>query len=219
VPRVPILAALTIARVLAVVAAVVGALAVAYLLGTFPTADLVGAASGRDITAEGSGNPGASNTYRVAGRKAGALVLIGDLIKGALATVFGLAVGGLIDPNGNGARVLAYACGLAAVVGHCWPALRLRKGGRGVASGGGALLVLEPIVTIVSFLSWLAVAKLTRAASLASLGLCLGIPLALLLLDRPWTELVFVLAIAAVIVIRHLPNIRRLRRGEERKLP
>lgn len=203
----------------AVVAAVGGALLVAYLLGTFPTAELVTATSGRDVTNEGSGNPGASNTYRVAGRKAGALVLVGDLLKGALASVFGLAVGGLIDPGGPGYRILGYACGLAAVVGHCWPLLRLGKGGRGVASGGGTMLMLEPVITVVAFLSWLAVAKLSRAASLASLGLCIGIPLAIWLLGRPLAELGFAVVIAAIIVLRHLPNIQRLRRGEERSRP
>lgn len=203
----------------AVVAAVSGALLVAYLLGTFPTAELVTAALGRDVTNEGSGNPGASNTYRVAGKKAGAVVLIGDLLKGGLAAVFGLAVGGLIDPGGPGYRVLGYACGLAAVIGHCWPLLRLRRGGRGVASGGGALLVLEPVVSTIAFFCWLLVAKVSRAASLASLGLCIGMPLSLWLLGRPLAELAFVIAIAALIVLRHLPNIRRLRRGEERTLP
>jgi len=72
---------------------------------------------------------------------------------------------------------------------------------------------------LIALLSWLAVAKLSRAASLASLGLCIGIPLAIWLLGRPLAELGFAVAIAAIIVLRHLPNIGRLRRGEERRLP
>ena len=205
--------------VLPVIAAAVAALAVAYLLGTFPTADLVAGATGKDLSREGSGNPGATNAYRVAGRRAGAMVLLGDLLKGALATFFGLAVGGLIDPGGQGARTLGYACGLAAVLGHCYPAFRLKRGGRGVASAGGALLVLEPIVLIAAFTCWAVLARATRRASLASIGLCVGIPAALVALRRPLVELAFVLAMAVIVVIRHAPNIARLRRGEERTLP
>lgn len=200
-------------------AAVVGALLVAYLLGTFPTADLVAGATGKDLSREGSGNPGATNAYRVAGRRAGATVLIGDLLKGAIAAFFGLAIGGLIDPGGQGARTLGYACALAAVLGHCYPAFRLQRGGRGVASAGGALIVLEPIVLLVSFTCWALVARVTRAASLASIGLALGIPATLVVLRRPTEELAFVLAMAAIVLIRHAPNIVRLMRGEERTLP
>ncbi|MBW3537537.1 MAG: glycerol-3-phosphate acyltransferase [Actinobacteria bacterium] len=87
---------------LAAIAAVVGALLIAYLIGTFPTADLVAGAAGKDLSAEGSGNPGATNAYRVAGRRVGAMVLLGDLIKGALAAFFGVAFGGLLDPGGQG---------------------------------------------------------------------------------------------------------------------
>lgn len=197
------------------VAAVAGALLVGYLLGTFPTAELVAAASGKDIS-EGSGNPGASNTYRVAGKKAGAVVLIGDLLKGGLAAFFGLAVGGLIDPGGSGHRVLGYSCAIAAVLGHCYPAFRLKHGGKGVASASGALAILEPVVWVIAFACWALVARVSRAASLASLGLAIGIPTALIVLGRPWVEVAFVIAMAAVVVIRHAPNIARLLRGEER---
>ena len=204
---------------LAAIAAVVGALLVAYLIGTFPTADLVAGAAGKDLSAEGSGNPGATNAYRVAGRRVGAMVLLGDLIKGALAAFFGVAVGGLLDPGGQGPRTMGYACAMAAVLGHCYPAFRLKRGGRGVASSGGALVVLEPIVLIIAFTAWALVARLTRAASLASIGLCLGIPGALVVLGRPPVELAFAFAMAVVILIRHAPNIARLMRGEEQKLP
>lgn len=204
---------------LAALAAVLGALLVAYLLGTFPTADLVAGASGKDLNREGSGNPGATNAYRVAGRRAGATVLVGDLLKGAIAAFFGLAVGGLIDPGGQGARTLGYACALAAVLGHCYPAFRLKRGGRGVASAGGALIVLEPLVLLIAFTCWAIVARVTRAASLASIGLAVGIPAALVVLGRPTEELAFALAMALIVLIRHAPNIARLIRGEERTLP
>src|SRR6266480_4744077 len=92
-----------------------GLLALSYLLGTFPTALIVARLTGHDPTTEGSGNPGASNVYRLAGAKAGLAVFLGDAAKGAAATSMGRAIGG---PR------LALACGLAAVVGHVFPVFR-----------------------------------------------------------------------------------------------
>ena len=86
-----------------------GLLALSYLLGTFPTALIVARLAGHDPTKEGSGNPGASNVYRLAGAQAGMAVFLGDAAKGAIATGMGRAAGG---PR------LALACGIAAVVGH-----------------------------------------------------------------------------------------------------
>ena len=100
----------------------------AYLLGTFPTAIVVGRRVGRDPTAEGSGNPGASNTFRTMGRRAGATVLVGDVAKGALAAALGLL---------SGNRAVGVAGGLAAVLGHVAPATRRFRGGKGVATGRG----------------------------------------------------------------------------------
>src|SRR5262245_23594316 len=87
----------------------------AYLLGTFPGALLVARAGGRDVLAEGSGNPGASNVARLMGWKAGLLVLAADFGKGAIAAGVGLAVGG---------RIGAFALGIAAVLGHMFPVTR-----------------------------------------------------------------------------------------------
>ena len=101
---------------------------VAYLLGTFPSAGIVARRNGIDVTAAGSGNPGASNTFRLLGWRAGALVFGLDALKGALAALAGV----LID----GHRGL-YILGIAAILGHTLPVTRRFKGGRGVATGGG----------------------------------------------------------------------------------
>src|SRR6185437_11750838 len=93
----------------------------AWLLGTFPSAQLVARAHGRDILKEGSGNPGASNVARLLGWKAGALVLLCDFAKGAAAAGVGMAIGG---------RPGAFALGVAAIVGHTFPIYR--KGGKGI---------------------------------------------------------------------------------------
>ncbi|HVF74799.1 MAG TPA: glycerol-3-phosphate 1-O-acyltransferase PlsY [Acidimicrobiales bacterium] len=184
--------------------AAVAAVVAAYALGTFPTATVV---AGKQVTQEGSGNPGASNVYRLAGRRAGLLVFGGDFFKGAVATGAGLALGG---------RALALACGAAAVVGHCFPVTRRFKGGKGVATAGGFVLVIEPVVALVAAVVWLAVVKLTKRASVASLVIALGIPTAVLVLRGPGTESAVVVAVAALIVARHADNVARLMRREER---
>jgi glycerol-3-phosphate acyltransferase PlsY len=181
----------------------------AYLLGTFPTAILVGRREGRDPTAEGSGNPGASNTMRTMGRRAGALVLAGDVGKGAVAAAGGWALGG---------RAVGVACGVAAVVGHVAPVTRGGHGGKGVATLAGMGAVLFPLPMAVLAMVWAAVAKLTGLASVGSLVLALGLPIGAALTGRPWGEVVAVALAGAVVVARHRDNIDRLWRGEERSL-
>jgi glycerol-3-phosphate acyltransferase PlsY len=185
------------------------AVAVGYLLGTAPTALLVGRRLGRDPTREGSGNPGASNVYRTAGAKAGALVFTGDALKGVAATVLGLAVGD---------RTLALVCGAAAVVGHVFPVTRRLRGGKGVATAVGMLVVLFPLVAAAGALVWAAVAKLTRKASVASIVLAVGLPVGVAVLGRPMVEVGIVAGVAALVVVRHAENIERLMRGDERTL-
>src|SRR3954447_3355265 len=97
----------------------------AYLLGTFPSAGLVARGRGVDVTAEGSGNPGASNTFRLLGWKAGAVVFALDFAKGALAAGVGIVVDGHLG---------AFVLGGAAIIGHTLPITRRFKGGRGVAT-------------------------------------------------------------------------------------
>src|SRR5690348_10263999 len=110
---------------------------VAWLVGTFPSAQLVARAHGADVMREGSGNPGASNVARLVGFKAGLLVMLIDFAKGAIAAGAGLAVGG---------REGAFILGLAAILGHTFPLYR--KGGKGVATAGGALVVLYPLIVL-----------------------------------------------------------------------
>ena len=191
------------------VLAAIPLLAASYLLGTAPTASLVGRRTGHDVTTEGSGNPGASNTFRVAGARAGATVLALDLAKGAVAALAGLAVGG---------RGLAYACGIAAVLGHAFPATRRFRGGRGVATGAGLALVLWPVEGVVLALAWAAVARLWGKAALASLVVAVGLPVAVAVMGRPGWEVVAAAGLAALVVLRHAGNIARLVRGEERSL-
>jgi glycerol-3-phosphate acyltransferase PlsY len=178
----------------------------AYLLGTFPTAILVGRREGRDPTQEGSGNPGASNAWRTMGRRAGVLVLLGDAGKGALAAGLGWAAGG---------RGVGVACGLAAMLGHVAPATRGFRGGKGVATAAGMTVVLLPAVAVVLALVWLLTARLAGAASAGSVAIAIGLPVGALLVGRPLAELAAFAACGALVVARHRDNLRRLRHGEE----
>jgi glycerol-3-phosphate acyltransferase PlsY len=177
---------------------------VAWLLGTFPSAGIVARAHGHDVLAEGSGNPGASNVARLAGWRAGALVMLLDFAKGAIAAGAGLVVFG---------RVGAYALGIAAVVGHTFPIFR--KGGKGVAAAAGMLAVLYPLIVLGLGVSWALLARIMRKASLASLPCTIAFPVAVALMGYDGREVVAVSALAVLVLARHAANIRRLLRREE----
>jgi glycerol-3-phosphate acyltransferase PlsY len=183
-----------------------GLLVLSYLLGTFPTAQLVARFAGHDPTREGSGNPGASNVYRLAGPRAGLAVFLGDAAKGAVAAGVGRAVGG---------PPLALACGVAAVLGHVFPVFRGFRGGRGVATAAGTVAVIEPIVAMPFVAVWLLIARLTGRASAASLVVIGATPVVVLALDRPAWEKLGMAGLAAIVVARHAGNLVRLARGEE----
>lgn len=184
-------------------------MAFGYAIGMLPTAQLVGRRVGRDPTREGSRNPGASNVYRTAGAKAGAIVFAGDFLKGALAAGLGWVAGD---------RVLALVAGLAAVLGHIAPVARGFRGGKGVATAGGVLATLFPVVAIVVLAVWGGIVKLTGKASLGSIVVVVAVPVAVIALGRPLEEIVLVAVIAGMVVVRHASNIARLVRGDERSL-
>jgi glycerol-3-phosphate acyltransferase PlsY len=179
-----------------------------YLIGTFPTAHWVV----EGVAQRGSRNPGASNAFRLAGTRAGVLVLLGDAVKGALPTLAGLT----LTPDRG--RPLAMACGAAAVLGHCFPAPRRFKGGKGVATAAGMATVLYPLLAAMAAATWFAVARGLRKASLASLAAVVVLPVGTLLTGRPGWEVAMVTGVASLIVLRHAPNVGRLMRGEERSL-
>jgi glycerol-3-phosphate acyltransferase PlsY len=179
----------------------------AWLLGTFPSAELVARAKGRDITAEGSGNPGASNVARLLGWRYGAIVLLLDFAKGALAAGAGLWIGG---------RPGAYVLGIAAVVGHMFPLYR--KGGKGIATGGGWLVVLFPVIVVILAVVWVVVARVFKKASLASLLITVLFPIAAAIAGYDWWEVAVLAAMAVLVIGRHAANIRRLIHREEMNL-
>lgn len=192
-------------------AAILGAWALAWLLGGLPSGVIAAAyAGGPDPRAGGSGNIGATNAFRVGGRNLGLLTLGADAGKGLL------AVGAArLALDGTGPVAVA---ALLAVAGHCWsPYLGLR-GGKGVAVGLGAWLALAPLQTLAAAGAWIAVVSVWRTSSLAALAAAGVLPL-LVGLDpdtRKW--LPATLALSGIVALRHRENLGRLKEGEEPRL-
>lgn len=188
---------------------VVGAIVAAYLVGTFPSAILIARASGVDIAAFGSGNPGASNVTRALGWRKGVWVYGLDALKGGLAAGLGLWLGD---------RPLAYACGAAAILGHMFPATRRFRGGKGVATGSGVLVVLYPVIAPLSVAAWWAITKLTGKAALGSVVAVALVPIALVIDDAPAWEFAATAGLCLLILVKHAGNIQRMIRREEPSL-
>ena len=182
---------------------------VAYAIGTFPTGLLVAKREGHNVLDEGSGNPGASNVYRVAGFRAGAVVLIGDALKGGIAAAIGLVLGG---------HALGLIVGGAAVVGHCFPIQRWGRGGKGVATAGGVGVVVYPVVAVALTVIWFLIARVLNKASLGSLVVLIAAPVVVLAVGRPPREVALLTGLCLLVLARHHTNIRRLIRGEEGSL-
>ena len=145
----------------------------AYLIGAIPFGYLVGRAKGVNLFTAGSGNIGATNVGRVLGRKFGIFVFVLDFLKGAIPTLLASPVAKLLHPDGGepfGIPQLA-TVGAAAIsfLGHLFPIYLGFRGGKGVATGAGAVLVVAPIPTLFAVLAWITLALASRMVSLASL--------------------------------------------------
>ncbi|MGB5533543.1 MAG: glycerol-3-phosphate 1-O-acyltransferase PlsY [Acidimicrobiia bacterium] len=190
-------------------------LAVAYLIGSIDFGVIVPRVLGVDIYSVGSGNPGTSNVLRSLGKGPAALVLLGDGAKGALAAAIGTVWAGTVS-SFMSAETLAVACAFAAVVGHIAPIWHRFRGGKGVATAIGAAIYLAPIFGLILAVLWLIVTLVFKVASVASLGaMLLYVPGLALSGYRGWA-LVWAAAIAVLVIVRHIPNIRRLASGSER---
>lgn len=184
-------------------------LVVAYLVGSIPSAYLAGRVAGMDLTAEGSGNLGATNVLRVMGPGAAVLVLGVDVLKGFVPVWFFPLVDGSALPG----LTLGYAA--AAVAGHVWSAYLGFRGGKGVATGGGAFLGLSPVAGGLIALVWVGVALLTRTAAVASLVAATAAPLLAAWLEASWSTVGFALGLALLVWWTHRGNVRRMRTGDE----
>jgi acyl phosphate:glycerol-3-phosphate acyltransferase len=188
---------------------------VAYLTGSIPVGSIVARwVGGPDLRSVGSGRTGGTNALRALGRKWAAVVVVGDLLKGALPVLLARAVTG--DP------LVEVLCGGAAVAGAIWSVFAGFRSGRGVGTGVGTMLVIQPLAVVLAAPVFLGVILLTRYVSLGSLlGSAVMFPvMLLLLLIVPGTPLPYVIYSgvgAALIWLAHADNIERLLHGTERK--
>lgn len=187
------------------------AILVAYLLGSISSAVLVGRLLGTaDPRTQGSGNPGATNMLRIGGKKAGAMTLVGDMLKGLIAVLIARTIGA-------GADVQALAAG-AAFLGHLFPVFFGFRGGKGVATALGALLGLQWSVGLLVIATWLAMAALFRYSSLAALIAAAMAPVYMWWL-KPEPVVIAAVAVMSVLLYwRHRSNIRNLLSGTEGRI-
>jgi glycerol-3-phosphate acyltransferase PlsY len=182
---------------------------VGYLLGSIPFGLLLTRAAGLgDIRAIGSGNIGATNVLRTGNRKLAAATLLLDGAKGAAAVLAGLSLAGSYG---------AVAGGLAAVLGHLFPLWLRFKGGKGVATGFGVLIAASPVAGLAAGAVWIAVAWTTRISSAGALAAFAAAPVLAWAIAGPVVALL-ALCVAALVFIRHEPNIRRLLAGTEPRI-
>ena len=188
-----------------------------YLLGSIPFGVIVMKAAGAgDPRAIGSGNIGATNVLRSGRRDLAALTLVGDGGKGALAVLLAwLATRGQSD---MAQAVLTSLAGGAAFFGHLFPVWLGFKGGKGVATFFGTLLAAAWPVGLLAGATWILMAAVFRISSLAALTAALLAPVFVFLVHRPSPIAALAAVMAVLIYIRHLPNIRRLLKGEEPRI-
>lgn len=182
-----------------------------YLLGSVSFAVLVvRMRTGRDIREEGSGNAGATNVLRSHGKTLAVLVALLDVAKGAAAVLLVRLV--TADPR------YAAAAGFAAVLGHVFPAFYGFRGGKGVATALGTFLVLAPVAMLTCIGVFALVVAATRYVSLGSILAMALLPVAAGLFRSPWAIVVAAAATSLLTIGKHLENLKRLARGEERRL-
>ncbi|MCU0704106.1 MAG: glycerol-3-phosphate 1-O-acyltransferase PlsY [Fimbriiglobus sp.] len=197
----------------------------AYLIGAIPFSYLIARAKGIDLSRVGSGNIGATNVARALGKKYGVAAFFLDFVKGAVPVAAAVPVAGFFDPTAPQAfgheSVLRVLAALLAFLGHLFPVYLKFKGGKGVATGAGAVAVLVPVPFVVAVLTWVSVTLATRFVSAGSIASVIALVVVRLLETRTafaypeWVVTTFCLAGAAVVIIKHRANVRRLFAGTE----
>lgn len=193
----------------------------AYLIGSIPTALII---SKRffdiDIREYGSGNMGATNTFRVLGSKYGAIVMVCDILKGITAVALYNVLPHYLH-NELDRTNLMIGLGLSATIGHIYPIWANFKGGKGVATLFGMILAIQPIVAANCVAVFIAVLYLTRYVSLSSILAGVALPICVLWIynEKEVFYRVFAVAVAGLIVLTHQKNIGRIFKGNESRVP
>ena len=187
-----------------------GAVLIAYFLGCIPFGLIVARVNNVDLRSQGSGNIGATNAMRVMGKKAGAITLVGDMLKGTAGVLIAVKLAG---------GEAGYYAAAAAVLGHDFPVFSGFKGGKGVATSFGVLLALCPYVAITGFAVWLLSLSVWKMSSLSALVSFAAIPAAAYLM-RPDDKSLIIICVFLTVTIfaKHHSNIRRIIDGDESQI-
>lgn len=180
---------------------------VAYFMGNISPSILLSKAKGKDIRQEGSGNAGSTNMLRVYGKKTAALTFLIDVLKGALAVWLGAYACGL---------AVSHMCAVAVIAGHVFPIVYGFRGGKGVATGAGAITAVSPIVGLLTAVVAFSVIGLTKRVSAGSLAAALFFPIVMWrYVPEFWP---YSIAMSVLVIVKHRSNVLRLIKGEEPKL-
>lgn len=183
----------------------------AYLIGAIPSGILLTKLTGgEDIRKVGSGNIGATNVYRTAGRKLGIITLLGDCLKGVLPLLVSIH---LFNVTSSELALIA----AAAFLGHCYPIYLGFKGGKGVATALGVFLVLSPLSILCALVLFGLILWRWRYISLASISAAAVVPCLVLLFEQSAPLFAASVLISSIVIWRHRENIARLRSGTESK--
>ncbi len=193
----------------------------AYLIGSIPTSVWVSKKFfGIDIRDYGSGNAGATNTYRVLGSKWGTFVMVIDMLKGVVATSLYILIPFYLTSELHRTNLMI-GLGLAAVLGHIFPIWANFKGGKGVATLFGMIVAIQPIVAVCCVGVFLLVLYLTRFVSLSSIlsGIAFAVFILFIFNDDVALYRIFSILVALMVILTHQKNINRLLNGTESKVP
>lgn len=195
-------------------------LILAYLIGSIPTSFIFGKLlRGVDVRQEGSGNVGATNVFRVVGKVPAIIVLLLDIFKGAMCVAFlpDIFFNNMIGIT-LGLEFYKILLGASAIAGHVFSVFLKLKGGKGVATTAGVLLVLAPKIFILSMSVWIIVFVIFRIVSVASIVSSMLLPVFAIIFHRSIYLVLFCILLCVMGTYKHKANIRRLIRGEEKKL-
>lgn len=180
---------------------------IAYFIGNISPSTILARSQGIDIKQEGSGNAGTTNALRVMGKKAGAITLVIDILKGAAAVLIGTLLAG---------EVGAYGCALFVMLGHIWPMIFKFKGGKGIATSFGALLAINPLLALIELGIVALVTLISKRMSAGSIAGLVCLPFICLFMEPGFVWIAAVISV--IMIIKHRANIVRMIHGEEPKL-
>lgn len=195
----------------------------AYLIGSINFSIIISKKmAGFDVREKGSGNAGTTNMLRSVGKKAAALTLVCDILKGVVAIILAIIVGGIIKNTDK--ALLVQLAGIAVVIGHTFPIFFGFKGGKGVATSLGVLLLVNWKIGLICLVFAIVLMVLTKMVSVGSVGAAILYPILVLFIGTNFTVsegtnyLVFSILLAALVAFNHRANIKRILEGKENKI-